>query len=228
MRSRILLVVLAVASLSSVADAHFVLVSPAASLVQNRLGDPQKIAPCGGVSANPARNTPANPGTPTNAVTQLTGGSLLHLLVQEALQLALDIGELILKLEEVRIGLELGIGLSDCEQTSEKPGHLRVSLCRGLDTAGLYGRGAGFRNLLEDLTLVCRVPLNGLHEVGNEVGAAAKLDGDPAKAFLHQSAQPDETIVDADGEHQHQDDDRDNDPAHDSHAHSPQVRRVRT
>ena len=38
MRNRILLVVVAVASLSGVADAHFVLVSPAASLVQNRLG----------------------------------------------------------------------------------------------------------------------------------------------------------------------------------------------
>ena len=83
MRSRILLVVVAVASLSGVADAHFVLVSPAASLVQNRLGDPQKIAPCGGVSANPTRNTPANPGTPSNAVTQITGGSTFHLLVQE-------------------------------------------------------------------------------------------------------------------------------------------------
>jgi hypothetical protein len=83
MRNRILHVVLAVASLSSVADAHFVLVSPAASLVQNRLGDPQKIAPCGGVSANTQRGTPANPGSPSNAVTQLTGGSVLHLLIQE-------------------------------------------------------------------------------------------------------------------------------------------------
>ena len=55
MKNRILLIVVAVASFSSVADAHFVLVSPAASLVQNRLGDPQKIAPCGGVSANPGR-----------------------------------------------------------------------------------------------------------------------------------------------------------------------------
>src|SRR5262245_57030863 len=83
MKNRILLVVIAVASLSGMADAHFVLVSPAASLVQNRLGDPQKIAPCGGVSANPARGTPPNPGTPSNAVTQLTGGSVLHLLIQE-------------------------------------------------------------------------------------------------------------------------------------------------
>ena len=56
---------------------------PRAPLVQNRLGDPQKIAPCGGVSANPARGTPPNPGTPSNAVTSLTGGSTLHLLIQE-------------------------------------------------------------------------------------------------------------------------------------------------
>src|SRR5215510_3703883 len=83
MKNRILLVAVAVASLSGVADAHFVLVSPASSLVQNRLGDPQKIAPCGGVSANPARGTPPNPGTPSNAVTQLKGGSVLHLLIQE-------------------------------------------------------------------------------------------------------------------------------------------------
>jgi hypothetical protein len=83
MRHKILLAAFAVASLSGVADAHFVLVSPAASLVQNRLGDPQKIAPCGGVSANAARGTPANPGTPSGAVTQVTGGSMLHLLIQE-------------------------------------------------------------------------------------------------------------------------------------------------
>jgi hypothetical protein len=67
------------------ADAHFVLVSPAASLVQNRLGDPQKIAPCGGVSANPARGTPPNPGVPSGAVTSVTGGTNLPLLVQETI-----------------------------------------------------------------------------------------------------------------------------------------------
>ena len=80
---KVLFATIAVACLAAQVDAHFVLVSPAASLVQNRLGDPQKIAPCGGVSANPGRGTPANPGTPTNAVTQLKGGSTVHLLVQE-------------------------------------------------------------------------------------------------------------------------------------------------
>ena len=83
MRTIILLTVGAIAALSVRTDAHFVLVSPASSLVQNRLGDPQKIAPCGGVSANPGRGTPANPGIPSGAVTEIKGGTMFHVLVQE-------------------------------------------------------------------------------------------------------------------------------------------------
>ena len=83
MKRTVLCGVMAIVCASGAADAHFVLVSPAASIVQNRLGDPQKIAPCGGVSANTGRGTAANPGTPTNAVTQLRGGTTFHLLVQE-------------------------------------------------------------------------------------------------------------------------------------------------
>jgi hypothetical protein len=78
-----LLVAIAVASLSQAADAHFVLMEPSASLMQNNLGDPQKVAPCGGQSADPVRGTAANPGVPSNAVTKLTGGSQFHLKIQE-------------------------------------------------------------------------------------------------------------------------------------------------
>jgi hypothetical protein len=85
MKNPALLTLAVVASLSSVANAHFVLVSPAASLVQNRLGDPQKIGPCGGVSANPGRGTPANPGVPSGAVTNVKGGTDLPLLVHESI-----------------------------------------------------------------------------------------------------------------------------------------------
>jgi hypothetical protein len=85
MKSRILFGVIVAAGLSSAADAHFVLVQPAASLVQNRLGDPQKIGPCGGVSANPGRGTPANPGVPSGAVTSVKGGTDLPLMVQESI-----------------------------------------------------------------------------------------------------------------------------------------------
>jgi len=83
MKTKALFVALALACVAGQVHAHFVLVSPAASLVQNRLGDPQKIAPCGGVSANPTRGTPANPGVPSGAVTEMKGGSTFHLLVNE-------------------------------------------------------------------------------------------------------------------------------------------------
>jgi hypothetical protein len=85
MKGRALIVVAALVSLSTVADAHFVLVSPAASLLQNRLGDPQKIAPCGGVSGNPARGTPPNPGVPSGAVTNVKGGTEYPLVVHESI-----------------------------------------------------------------------------------------------------------------------------------------------
>jgi len=57
------------------AYAHFQLLAPASALVENQLGDPQKMAPCGGVTGNP--------GTPTNAVTTVRGGDMLHLKVAE-------------------------------------------------------------------------------------------------------------------------------------------------
>lgn len=61
--------------MSGAASAHFELLQPSASLMQDRLGDPQKLAPCGGTSANP--------GTPTNAVTPVRGGDMLHVKLRE-------------------------------------------------------------------------------------------------------------------------------------------------
>ena len=82
--TRMLLITIAVVvGLAAATDAHFVLVSPAASMVQNRLGDPQKMAPCGGVSANAGRGTPANPGVASGAVTDIKGGGTVHLLLHE-------------------------------------------------------------------------------------------------------------------------------------------------
>jgi len=79
-RSRRLRYVSGAAVLSAVvsiapANAHFIMEAPAATLMQNAIGDPQKLGPCGGTSADP--------GTPTGAVTQLTGGSVLHLKLRE-------------------------------------------------------------------------------------------------------------------------------------------------
>ena len=85
MKQRLVLAVIVAAAMSGLANAHFVLIVPAASKGQNRLGDPQKIGPCGGVSANPARGTGANPGVPSNAVTNVKGGTNLPLMVQETI-----------------------------------------------------------------------------------------------------------------------------------------------
>lgn len=62
-------------------SAHFKLLAPDSAIVENDLGDPQKMGPCGGVSAS--AKGPANPGTPTNAVTKVTGGQKLHIQVKE-------------------------------------------------------------------------------------------------------------------------------------------------
>jgi hypothetical protein len=58
-------------------SAHFILMQPKSALEENQLGDPQKLGPCGG--------TTANPGTPTGAVTEVKGGELLHVHVKETI-----------------------------------------------------------------------------------------------------------------------------------------------
>ncbi len=57
------------------ASAHFRLLEPQGWLVESALGDPQKLGPCGGTSANG--------GMPTNIVGKATGGQKLHIKVQE-------------------------------------------------------------------------------------------------------------------------------------------------
>lgn len=57
--------------LPAAAAAHFMLISPPATLVQDDRGNPQKLGPCGGTSADA--------GTPTGAVTQLRGGDAFPL-----------------------------------------------------------------------------------------------------------------------------------------------------
>jgi hypothetical protein len=59
------------------ASAHFRLLEPQGWLVENNLGDPQKLGPCGGTSADS--------GTPTNALNKIQGGQMLHIKVQETI-----------------------------------------------------------------------------------------------------------------------------------------------
>src|SRR5580698_1397129 len=65
----------AVVALAPAIRAHFRLLAPASWLEESQLGDPQKIAACGGTSADP--------GKPTGAVTNVLGGEKLHIKLQE-------------------------------------------------------------------------------------------------------------------------------------------------
>ena len=60
-------------------DAHFILVEPASWIEENQLGDPQKVGPCGG------EPTGENGELLTGAITEVTGGSDLHLKIQETI-----------------------------------------------------------------------------------------------------------------------------------------------
>ena len=66
-----LAVFLAAGIVAPLASAHFKLSEPASWINENNLGDPQKLGPCGGTSADA--------GTVTNAVTKVQGGQKLHL-----------------------------------------------------------------------------------------------------------------------------------------------------
>lgn len=59
------------------AGAHFRLLEPQSWVVENNLGDPQKLGPCGG-NADGSE-------TPSNAVNKVRGGQLLHIKVQETI-----------------------------------------------------------------------------------------------------------------------------------------------
>jgi hypothetical protein len=65
------------ASVPSLTEAHFVLMEPSTTLVQNQLGDPQKLGPCGGTSANK--------GIPTGTISRVRGGAPLHLTIRETI-----------------------------------------------------------------------------------------------------------------------------------------------
>jgi hypothetical protein len=67
----------ALVALAPFAAAHFRLLEPQSWIVENAQGDPQKLGPCGGTSANG--------GTPSNMVSKVMGGQKLHVKVQETI-----------------------------------------------------------------------------------------------------------------------------------------------
>jgi hypothetical protein len=68
-------VAVAAVAIPAAVSAHFVMIEPNGWLMENQLGDPQKLGPCGG--------TTKDPGTQTNIVNQARGGDMLKIRVLE-------------------------------------------------------------------------------------------------------------------------------------------------
>jgi len=73
----VLILGILVAAAAPFASAHFKLLEPQSWLVENDMGDPQKMAPCGGTSANA--------GMPSNALNKIKGGQKVHIKIQETI-----------------------------------------------------------------------------------------------------------------------------------------------
>src|SRR5579862_7447166 len=71
----VLFVSMTATAIAPQASAHFKLLEPASWLQEDPKGDPQKMAPCGGTSADP--------GKPSGAVNKVQGGEKLHIKLQE-------------------------------------------------------------------------------------------------------------------------------------------------
>ena len=134
--------------------------------------------------------------------------------------LVLGVRQLLLELHEVLGRAELRIRLRDGEQPAERrPEHV-VRLGRRLRAGGAHDRGARPCHLVEDLALVRRVPLHGLHEVRDEVGAATQLDVDVRPARLGLVADADEAVVRVDDVQAEDEEDGERDPQHERHRRS--------
>lgn len=72
-----LIVASATGILAPSAEAHFKLLEPASWIEEDDRGDPQKLGPCGG--------TLADGGTRTGAVTEVRGGQMLRVVVDETI-----------------------------------------------------------------------------------------------------------------------------------------------
>ena len=129
-------------------------------------------------------------------------------------ELVLGVGELALEVEEVLVGLEVGVVLGDRVEVDQRPLHGGVGGGLGVDVVALR-RGLEARpragDLLEDRLLVRGVPLDRVDEVRDQVGATGELDVDAAQRLLGADVRGAQLVEADDGEpgegDQHRDDD---------------------
>src|SRR5262249_27528856 len=122
-----------------------------------------------------------------------------------------------LQIEEVLARLELRIGLGDGEKPAERLVEDALRLTRRRRSLSLLRSHARLRDRLERAALVRGVPLDRLHEIGNQVMAPLELHLDLRPGVVDTVTRPDEPVVDPDHPEDEQEDDshqHEDDPEH--------------
>jgi hypothetical protein len=108
--------------------------------------------------------------------------------------------------------------LKDAKTGSQQPQTVRERLAEHrVSRTGSCGRrsacdcGSCARDLVEDGSLVCRIALDRLNEIRNQVVAPLQLDVDVRPARVDLVAQPDEAVEEVDGDDEQEHDDADHD-----------------
>ena len=130
------------------------------------------------------------------------------------LELIFDLGQLLLQLEKIFVGLEVRIVLSQGDQPAERT--LQRAFGHGLarHVVGRDARCPRTHDILEQGALVRGIGLHGVDQVRDKVGASAQLHVDTAPGFLHQVSLADQTIVEDDDIDADCEDCGDDDPIH--------------
>src|SRR5690625_1095776 len=127
--------------------------------------------------------------------------------------LVLHTREFILQRTEVLVGAQLRVGFGHGEETTERPAHLVGSLCRFSDRTGIHHCLSRTVDGVEYLTLVRRITLHRLDDVGNEVVSTLQLHIDLTPRVFIAVLEGDDAVVDRNRNYgqngqNHQDDDR--------------------
>ena len=129
-------------------------------------------------------------------VVQFAGGG-----IEEAAgggKLVLDVGQFVLQLQEVLVGLQFGVGF---QRHAESGKSARQGLVGGkflVDGGGVHGGGSGGSHLFESFLFVGSIPLDGLHQLGHQVIALLELHIDIGKGVFAVVAEFHQAIVHGD------------------------------
>ena len=118
--------------------------------------------------------------------------------------------ELGLQVQEVLVGLQLRIRFGHGLEVHDRAAQLVFgldALCHITGLRRLECAGAGLGHLCEHLRFMGSVPLDGLHEIRDEVGALLELHVDLRPAVFDAIAQCDQTVVGGHSPQHYQDDD---------------------